>query len=223
MDLRSVLSCLPISLIANDSINSSINFFGGGKSFQAIQEILTWLTQEKLNTKINVNQISLLKCDPWIIEDEIYHPSKNYFKIKGIQCSTSFPGKFSWYQPIVEPCEAGLIAFIIKRINGSIHFLVQAKLEAGCFNFSEIAPTVQCLTGNLSKSSPPIFFNLIDSVPREAILYDQFQSEEGGRFMRESNRNVVILVDNSFAIPYGCTHTWVSYAQLKHYVYLEIW
>ena len=140
---------------------------------------------------------------------------RNFFRIKGICCTTKFPDEFSWCQPIVEPCEAGLIAFLVKKINGSIHFLMQAKTEAGCFDSSEIAPTVQCLTGNINRTSSPKYLNYILSATGKSILYDQFQSEEGGRFMRESNRNVIVLVDEDFLPSSNCNHTWIAYSQLK--------
>ena len=74
-----------------------------------------------------------------------------------------------------------------------MHFLVQAKLEAGCLNYSEIAPTVQCLTGNINFNHPPSFFDYIQAATEKLILYDQHQSEEGGRFFKESNRNLIVL------------------------------
>ena len=53
-------------------------------------------------------------------------------------------------QPLVQPAQEGLVAFVIKKINNVYHFLVQAKLESGNFDILELAPTVQCLTSKLS-------------------------------------------------------------------------
>ena len=215
MDLRSVLSCIPLALITRNSFVSPTDSFSSTSCFQTIQKVLSWLTKEKFQARLVVNKIPLLKSYPWRLSDSIFHPSGNFFRIKGIYCKTEFPKEFSWYQPIVEPCEAGLIAFIAKIINGSIHFLVQAKLEAGCFDYSEIAPTVQCLTGNINYSCPPRFFHYIQAATEELILYDQYQSEEGGRFFKESNRNLIVLADDNFDASSDSSHTWISYSQLK--------
>ena len=50
-------------------------------------------------------------------------------------------------QPLVQPAQEGLVAFVIKKLI-MYHFLVQAKLESGNFDILELAPTVQCLTDN---------------------------------------------------------------------------
>lgn len=57
----------------------------------------------------------------------------------------------SWDQPMVRSAQEGLMGFIVKKIDGIYHFLVQAKLESGNFDVVEMAPTVQCLTGNYRK------------------------------------------------------------------------
>ena len=215
MDLRSVLSCIPLSLITKNLFDSPQDSFSSTSCFQPIQKVLAWLTEEKLRARLLVNEISLFKSYPWRLSDDISHPSGNFFRIKGIHCMTQFPKEFSWCQPIVEPCEAGLIAFIVKMINGSMHFLVQAKLEAGCLNYSEIAPTVQCLTGNINFNHPPSFFDYIQAATEKLILYDQHQSEEGGRFFKESNRNLIVLADDDFVASSDSSHTWISYSQLK--------
>ena len=49
---------------------------------------------------------------------------------------------------LVEQREEGIIGFIVKKINGVYHLLIQAKLEAGNFDVLEMAPTVQCITGS---------------------------------------------------------------------------
>lgn len=38
----------------------------------------------------------------------------------------------------------GLITLIVKRINGTLHALVQARVDVGHLNVAEPAPTVHC-------------------------------------------------------------------------------
>ena len=37
----------------------------------------------------------------------------------------------NWCQPMIEPAQEGLCAFICREINGILHFVVQSKLECG--------------------------------------------------------------------------------------------
>ena len=63
--------------------------------------------------------------------------------------------------------------------------MVQAKLECGNFDVMELAPTVQCLTGNIpsSRSARPPFLDLVLESSGSQVLYDTLQSEEGGALL----------------------------------------
>jgi oxidase EvaA len=121
----------------------------------------------------------------------------------------------TWYQPLIQPVQQGLVAFIVKKINGVYHFLVQAKVESGNFDVVEMAPTVQCLTGSYSDTinSLPFLKDILDAKP-EQIRIDTLQSEEGGRFWREQNRNVIIEVGDDFSIEVPHNYTWMTLNQL---------
>ena len=86
----------------------------------------------------------------------------------------------TWTQPMVQPSQEGLCAMIGKVIDGVLHFAIQAKLECGNFDVVEVAPTVQCLTGNYRgvEQAPP-FLDYVLSVGKEQIWIDSMQSEEG--------------------------------------------
>ena len=110
-----------------------------------------------------------------------------------------------------------LIAFIVKKIKGAFHFLVQAKIEAGSFDIMELAPTVQCLTGNYRKGLNEYevpFINQVLEAPYGRIIYKTMQSEEGGRFYREQNLNIIVEVDEEFPeeVPEG--FCWLTLNQL---------
>lgn len=126
----------------------------------------------------------------------------------------------SWAQPMVEPAQEGLCAFVCKEINGILHFAVQAKLECGNFDIIEFAPTVQCLTGNYkntdSNSLP--FLSYVLNVDKGQILYDTLQSEEGGRFFKEQNRNMIILAGDEISEQLPENYIWMSLNQLHTFI-----
>ena len=105
----------------------------------------------------------------------------------------------SWYQPLLQPMEKGICAFIIKKIKGIVHFLVQAKVECGNFDTAEFAPTVQCSAENTTDPyRQPLFLDYVKNADPKQIIYDTLQSEEGGRFYREQNRNMIVVAGEDF-------------------------
>ena len=122
-----------------------------------------------------------------------------------------------WTQPLMEPAQEGLIVFIVKKFNDVYHFLVQAKVECGNLDILEIAPTVQCLTGNYrdtQKGTLP-FLEYVLNVKPHQIKFDTFQSEEGGRFFQEQNRNLIIEAEDDFDKEVPENYIWMTLGQLK--------
>jgi len=122
-----------------------------------------------------------------------------------------------WDQPMIKPAQEGLMAFIVRPINGRYHFLVQAKLEAGNFDIVELAPTVQCLTGNYRTGSNEYSVKYISDVldaPPERVLFDAMQSEEGGRFFHEQNRNMIVEVGDEFPLEVDGNYCWLTLNQI---------
>ena len=100
-----------------------------------------------------------------------------------------------------------------------MHFIVQAKLECGNRDIIELAPTVQCLTGDYdaADSEPVPFLAYVLAAAKENILFDALQSEEGGRFYREQNRNVIVLADDTFPNQLPEQYIWMTLNQLTFF------
>jgi oxidase EvaA len=127
----------------------------------------------------------------------------------------------SWDQPIIQQRQEGIVAFLVKEINGVLHFLVQGKVEVGNFDVVEIAPTIQCVTGSYrdrTKSECPPFLDEVLSAPPERIHFQTRQSEEGGRFFHEQNLSLVVEVDPSFPEDLSSNFIWVTLRQLKELI-----
>ena len=123
-----------------------------------------------------------------------------------------------WCQPLFKQVEEGIVGFIIKRINGIYHLLVQAKLESGNFDTLEMAPTVQCITGSYKNAeySVPYLDYFFDQ--KVKVHYDTLQSEEGGRFYQEQNRYIVIEVDEAFPMQVHERYIWMTFQQAKEFI-----
>jgi oxidase EvaA len=242
MDTRTVISGIPFGSYGDEVIQfynvisalfSDDTEYQAGMLYSAVEndnhlhssaEIISWFTELKAQYELTVKRIPLADLDEWTItETEIAHNEGKYFKVIGVESEISNREVSSWTQPIVESVQHGLIAFVVKRINGVYHFLVQAKLEAGNLDVLEMAPTVQCLTGNYRNAGaefvPPFLDFVLDSIKdSDGILYRSFQSEEGGRFYKEQNENVIIEAPEDFPEDVPENYTWMTLNQLKMFI-----
>lgn len=192
------------------------------QSLHSFRYIISWITDLKSRFELNVERIPLNQVNGWIeAGGEIRRNDCKYFSVIGVNVTIENREVQHWDQPMIKPAQEGLIAFIVRPINGSYHFLVQAKLEAGNFDIIELAPTVQCLTGNYRTGSNEYSIKYIDEVlaaPPERVLFDSMQSEEGGRFFREQNRNLIVEVDESFPLDVDHRYCWMTLNQMLRFI-----
>ncbi len=191
------------------------------KSVHSSKEIITFITHIKSNYDLFVSKIDLKNLEKWRYTDnEIHHINNKYFKIIAVDVTIENREVVNWSQPMVEPAQEGLCAFVCKEINGIIHFAVQAKLECGNYDTIELAPTVQCLTGNYKntdKGKLP-FLDYVLNAPAENIVFDTMQSEEGGRFYKEQNRNMLVMADETISEILPEKYIWMSLNQMYEFI-----
>ena len=189
---------------------------------KSIEGIISWITNLKSKFELDLERIPLIDVKDWIITDsEIHHIKQKYFSVIGVNIFIENREVINWSQPIVKSAQEGLIGFIVKEINGIYHFLVQAKIEAGNFDILELAPTVQCLTGNYRKGESEYevpFINEILSAPKENIIFKTYQSEEGGRFYREQNLSMIVKASDDFPETIPENYCWISLNQLFTFI-----
>ena len=84
----------------------------------------------------------------------------------------------------------------------------------------ELAPTVQCLTGKIPEAPEkrPEFYDYVMNAQKEQILYDVLQSEEGGRFFREQNRNMIVEAGKDLPQELPEHYTWMTLHQINHFL-----
>ena len=228
MDTRTVLSGLDISNYLSPLDDLSMMSEVGrclilsaqtNHSYQTINEHLSWLAGLKAKFDLRISPYPINKMKEWEIhEREICRTDGNFFKVIGVNVTIDNREVTSWCQPLIQPMQEGICAFIVKKICGVYHFLMQAKLECGNFDVLELAPTVQCLTGVVNKEKAPDFYNVVTSSPLESLLYDVLQSEEGGRFYHEQNRNMIVEVGEDFPIETPDRFRWMTLHQIYQFL-----
>jgi len=239
MDTRTVISGIPFgtfdcevvdvySFLARDHFESSFarDFLKSGLiqngALHDIEEIISFVTKKKSVYDLDVSIIPLKSLSHWVFaESDLYHEERKYFKIIAVDIEINNREVRRWTQPMVEPAQEGLCAFVVKKIDGLLHFAVQTKLECGNHDIIEFAPTVQCLTGNYretKKGTLPFLDYVLNARP-EQIVFDTMQSEEGGRFFGEQNRNVIVLAGDEISNELPENYIWMTLQQL--YTFLK--
>ncbi|WP_302800944.1 NDP-hexose 2,3-dehydratase family protein [Parabacteroides goldsteinii] len=187
-----------------------------------LQYIISWITALKFKYELQIGKVPLEGISDWVFENGIIHHIQNkYFSVIGVSVQIGNREVTSWNQPMIKSAQDGLMGFLVKKINGIYHFLVQAKLEAGNFDIVEMAPTVQCLTGNYRKGKNEYeipYLDLFLNAEQENIWYSTYQSEEGGRFYHEQNLNMIVEVHDDFPVDVHENYCWMTLNQMLSFV-----
>ena len=240
MDSRTVISCINFGSYSEHSlrlldavkrmngIHSSkpdsflYSVLSGDNHLNELQDIIQWITSLKFKYELDVTPIGISEMQNWIYDgNTIRHESGKYFDVMGCRVEIGNREVVSWDQPMVRSAQEGLMGFIVKKINGIYHFLVQAKLESGNFDIVEMAPTVQCLTGNYRKGKNEYTIPYLEQIlnaPKDKIWYSSYQSEEGGRFFQEQNFNIIVEVGEEFPIEVEENYCWLTLNQMLSFV-----
>jgi oxidase EvaA len=230
MDSRTVIGCIPFGNGAGFAGNvrdpfkqkvfESILLDTG--ALHSVEELISWFTEQKVRYELEVDRIPLNDVEEWEKTDfEIRHRKNDYFSVIACRVEAGSREVVSWTQPLVKTPEPGLVALISKPINGVLHFLIQAKVEPGNFDIAEMAPTVQCTTGNyrrVSEERRPPFLNYVLNARPEQVQFDVHLSEEGGRFYREANRNVLVEARPDFPDDIPENYIWMTLPQIKELI-----
>ena len=191
-------------------------------SLHMTDTIISWMTDLKVRYELDVESIPLKSVKGWHnTGEEIAHDDGRFFSVIAVAVEADNREVPRWTQPVVKPQEEGIVAYLVKSINGVLHFLVQAKVEPGNFDVVEMAPSVQCITGSYggaNKAKHPPFLDYVLNVRPENVHSSSMQSEEGGRFYREENKNIIIEVDEGFATDVPENYIWMTMNQLKTFI-----
>lgn len=225
MDTRTVISGIPLRLEDGAELPNvwCASMLKEEQPYHKLTEILSWLTSLKCQYDLQVTPIPLSQAGHWHTTDTaIEHENGKFFKVIAAQVEINNREVKTWCQPLIAPAQQGLTAFVVKKINGTYHFLVQGKVESGNFDTVEMAPTVQCITDNYTGKNNQPFVEYVLHARPEQIKIDTLQSEEGGRFYQEQNRNLIIEADDTFPtdnLPEN--YIWVSYQQLMLFLHFN--
>ncbi len=240
MDARTVLSCLPFSgndlmalAPAADDLRAAL-LRSCSAQFGALHPtdaVLSWITDARTRADITATRVPLREVRRWERSPRgIAHETGLYFSIIGVDVDASGREVKRWSQPMLSPASDSLAAFLVRRIDGVLHVLVDARVEPGYLDVVELAPTVQCTVINYAAAAPedrPPFLDAVLNADPARIRFDATHSEEGGRFYHARTRYLVVETDDEFAPADHPDHRWLTLDQLvgllrhSHYVNVQ--
>ncbi|GGS16384.1 NDP-hexose 2,3-dehydratase family protein [Actinokineospora fastidiosa] len=232
MDARTVLACLPgggaaLARAAADDFTSALvrSADPASPSVHGLGDILSWITEVRTHTDLRVERGPLAGLPDWLYDDgRIAHRTGGFFSVVGVRVEAGGREVAAWSQPMVEPVGTGVIAFLVKAIDGVLHILTHARTEPGYADVTELAPTVQCVPENYAHlPGRPRFLDEVLTSSR--VRFDTVLSEEGGRFLGARNRYMIVETDADVA-PDDPRYRWLTLHQyeelLRHSFYVNI-
>jgi oxidase EvaA len=201
----------------NNLINDIMTSWTTTKGIYDIKDILQWIEDRNKNVKVEIKKISLQQSEYWFYdknEGVIKNKNESFFKISGLR---QYKDKeLLKEQPIIIQDEIGFLGIICKKINGILHFLMQAKIEPGNINKIQLSPTIQATKSNFTVKhggKKPLFLDYFINNDGRNVIVDQVQSEQSSRFLKKRNRNVIIYTEDD--IEENSTHRWLTLGQIK--------
>lgn len=184
-------------------------------------EVLDWVKSRSRLNEYTVRLKALDELKGWgfdPITGNLAHSSGKFFRVEGLDVHINSGSVQCWQQPIINQPEIGILGFIAQRFDGVLHLLVQAKMEPGNVNFIQISPTVQATRSNYTQvhgGSRPAFVEYFLEKNEGRVLVDQLQSEQGTRYLRKRNRNLIVQMPDEFLVSHPEDYIWVTVGQLQ--------
>jgi len=193
--------------------------------FISTKGIKQWLKERNNAISVNVKKIPFSELKDWTLDEKkgvLKHQSGKFFTIEGINVQTNWGKVKEWDQPIINQPEIGYLGIITKEFNGILYFLLQAKVEPGNVNNVQLSPTLQATKSNYTqvhKGNKPRYLEYFQNASRNNIILDQLQSEQGARFLKKRNRNIILKIDDEIEVHED--FIWLTLGQIKNLIQFD--
>ena len=188
-----------------------------------INPILKWIKERQKKVKTISKIINLNKVDGWHLDknSNLHHKSGQFFKVKGVETKGAGGREVkSWSQPILTQKHGGVLAFISRQSKKfGTQFLIDSRIEPGDDSILKISPSFQATQSNMNRvhgGKLPKFYDIVMQLKGAELIYYTIHNEEGARFWKKSNWNVIVNLKNpNDKRIRGKNYKWVSLKQIK--------
>lgn len=188
-----------------------------------ISKYLKILKHENKKIKTSSKLIKLNQVKDWHKDKNgnFYHKSKQFFSIEGVRTKLAKNREVkSWDQPILNQLHGGVLAIIAKiTINNGVKFLLRIRIEPGDAGRLKYCPTFQATKSNINRAhggNEPLFYDEVFRNKNTEIIFSTSHNEEGGRFWKKTNQNMILLTKESSKLEMKSNDCyWLSLSQIK--------
>ncbi len=189
-------------------------------------DLVDWLERQRRQVPFSAELIPLRDAAHWHQDDNgnICSATGQYFRIEGVRVRAA-PGSIDtsgWDQPILTQSEGGVLALLCRETpRRGVEFLLQAKFEAGNIGYLQFCPTIQSTWESIRGKRAP-FAECLDSRDNIRMIYKSKHNEEGSRFWRKSNENMILFVEDASQLTISeSSYRWASLSQIKQMILLD--
>lgn len=189
------------------------------RGFAGHSEVLQWLASLNSQHPVRVERVPFNELSGWRFRADplrIAHSSGRFFSIEGIRTETNYGPVPRWDQPIINQPEIGILG-IVSKVRGRVrYFLMQGKAEPGNINGVQVSPTVQATYSNYKRvhgGRLPKYIEYFTGAKSCRVLVDQVQMEQGSRFLRKCNRNMIVEPEDD--VEADDEFRWMTLGQIK--------
>jgi len=206
--------------IINKFINSWRNVEG---NVNTTANLFDWITELNKKTFVGITEAKLDNDAFWFYDKEqdiIRNKNNSFFTIVGVK--EYVKDVLIKEQPIIIQDEIGFLGIIAKEVDGEINLLIQAKIEPGNINTVQLSPTIQATKSNFTQAHGGLASNYLEyfvNASHYEIILDQIQSEQGARFNKKRNRNMIVLVNEDVEIKKN--FAWMTLGQVKELMKID--
>ncbi len=185
-----------------------------------ISSILNWLKKRNEANKMKVSKTSVNRLKDWYLKKNgnLFHKSGQFFSVEGVNVKNAVERETSsWSQPILNQRHGGILAILTRTNKGIVEFLLFARKEPGD-NSIKLCPSFSATQSNINrahggKKTPLSEFVLNNE---KNIIGETLHYEEGARFWKKPNRNVIINVDYKKSLRIkNPDFIWLNFSQIK--------
>ncbi len=185
--------------------------------------MLKWRENLIKKSKVSSKLINFNEVKDWSSDSDgnIHHKSGQFFTLKGVRTKGAIGREVqTWDQPILTQKHGGVLAFLARETEeNGIQFLLEAKTEPGDDGDVKFCPSYQATQSNINRAHGgklPELSNIVLNNGGAKLIYATAHNEEGARFWKKSNINVIVQLKNPFDKRVkGESYKWVSYSQIK--------
>tara|TARA_B100000989_G_scaffold118628_1_gene87372 strand:- start:1428 stop:2111 length:684 start_codon:yes stop_codon:yes gene_type:complete len=185
-----------------------------------INNILKWLKRRNKTNKMRVSKVPVNTLNNWYIKKNgnLFHKSGQFFSVEGVKVENAIERETSsWSQPILNQKHGGILAILTRTNNDIVEFLLFARKEPGD-NSIKLCPSFSATQSNINRAHGGRKTPLSDFVlnNKKNIISETIHFEEGARFWKKPNKNVIINVDYKKSLKIkNPDFIWLNLSQIK--------